>query len=138
MHIQSSDLQDHSVVSLGGNIFCLSHLLFVSVIYYLQRLWELGLCFVVHVHPICQVFYKYESLPYRGMFTLCSYHPVVTETLPIPKLCLTGRAPPRNTAVDLSHIDTPHCMSAWPQFHNGAAAGLRIANSSQVITIPLL
>ena len=38
----------------------------------------------------------------------------------------------RNATVDLTHIDTPANMSAWPQFHNGVAAGLRMANSSQV------
>lgn len=38
----------------------------------------------------------------------------------------------RNTTVDLSHIDTPPNMSHWPQFHNGVAAGLRIAHSSEV------
>ncbi|XP_053374220.1 anaphase-promoting complex subunit 1-like [Mercenaria mercenaria] len=68
----------------------------------------------------------------RGMFTLSTYHPLPTETLPIPKLCLTGKAPPRNTTVDLSHIDTPPNMTAWPLFHNGVAAGLRIADFSQV------
>ena len=41
----------------------------------------------------------------------------------------------RNTTVDLSHIDTPPNMSAWPHFHNGVAAGLRIADFSQVITL---
>ncbi len=68
----------------------------------------------------------------RGMFSLSSYHPVPTEILPIPKLCLTGRAPPRNTTVDLTHIETPQNMGHWPQFHNGVAAGLRIANRSQL------
>ncbi|XP_074644686.1 anaphase-promoting complex subunit 1-like [Tubulanus polymorphus] len=68
----------------------------------------------------------------RGMFTLSTYHPVATETLPIPKLCLTGRAPPRNNTIDLTHIDTPANMTNWPSFHNGVAAGLRIANSSQI------
>ncbi|XP_060553030.1 anaphase-promoting complex subunit 1-like [Ruditapes philippinarum] len=68
----------------------------------------------------------------RGMFTMSTYHPLSTETLPIPKLCLTGKAPPRNTTVDLSHIDTPANMTAWPLFHNGVAAGLRIADFSQV------
>ena len=38
----------------------------------------------------------------------------------------------RNATVDLTHIDTPPNMSAWPQFHNGISAGLRMANSSQV------
>ena len=67
------------------------------------------------------------------MFTLCTHQPVLTETSPIPRLCLTGRAPPRNTTVDLSHIDTPPNMSTWPSFHNGVAAGLRVAHSTQVI-----
>lgn len=38
----------------------------------------------------------------------------------------------RNTTVDLSHIETPANMTSWPLFHNGVAAGLRIANFSQV------
>ena len=42
----------------------------------------------------------------------------------------------RNTTVDLVHIDTPPNMSAWPHFHNGVAAGLRIANSTQVRQSP--
>lgn len=31
----------------------------------------------------------------RGMFTMATFRPVLTETLPIPRLDLTGRAPPR-------------------------------------------
>ncbi|GFQ73525.1 anaphase-promoting complex subunit 1 [Trichonephila clavata] len=69
----------------------------------------------------------------RGMFTLRAYNPVVTEALPIPKLCLTGRAPPRNTTVDLSHIDVPPNMNMWPLFHNGVAAGLSISLSASKI-----
>lgn len=68
----------------------------------------------------------------RGMFTLSTYHPVPTETLKIPKLCLTGKVPSRNTAVDLTHIDTPANMNYWPLFHNGVAAGLKISNTSQL------
>ncbi|BFZ07558.1 hypothetical protein BsWGS_10597 [Bradybaena similaris] len=68
----------------------------------------------------------------RGIFTLQTCQPLLTETLPIAKLCLTGRAPPRNTTVDLTRIDVPNNMSVWPQFHNGVAAGLRIADSTQV------
>ena len=83
-----------------------------------------------HLYAIC---IRTMALPTgRGMFTLSAYHPLPSETLPIPKLCLTGKAPPRNTTVDLSHIDTPPNMSAWPHFHNGVAAGLRIADFSQV------
>lgn len=61
------------------------------------------------------------------MFTLCTATPVVTEPLPVPKLNLTGRAPPRGAAVELTHIDTPPNMNLWPLFHNGVAAGLRIS-----------
>uniref|UniRef100_A0A8C8AJY4 Anaphase-promoting complex subunit 1 n=1 Tax=Otus sunia TaxID=257818 RepID=A0A8C8AJY4_9STRI len=70
----------------------------------------------------------------RGMFTLFSYHPVPTEQLPIPKLNLTGRAPPRNTTVDLNsgNIDVPPNMACWASFHNGVAAGLKIAPASQI------
>ncbi|GAB1607743.1 anaphase-promoting complex subunit 1-like [Argonauta hians] len=83
-----------------------------------------------YLYAICT---RTMALPIgRGMFTLSSFHPLPTEALPIPKLCLTGKAPPRNTTVDLSHIETPSNMSTWPHFHNGVAAGLRIANSSQI------
>ncbi|KAL2083271.1 hypothetical protein ACEWY4_021044 [Coilia grayii] len=70
----------------------------------------------------------------RGLFTLFSYRPVPTEPLPVPKLNLTGRAPPRNTMVDLSsgNIDVPPNMTSWASFHNGVAAGLKIALASQV------
>ncbi|WAR18257.1 APC1-like protein [Mya arenaria] len=83
-----------------------------------------------HLYSICT---RTMALPTgRGMFTLRTYYPVPTETLPIPKLCLTGKAPPRNTTVDLSHIDVVANMTSWPLFHNGVAAGLRIADFSQL------
>ncbi|KAJ8250814.1 hypothetical protein COCON_G00227360 [Conger conger] len=70
----------------------------------------------------------------RGLFTLFSYHPVPNEPLPVPKLNLTGRAPPRNAMVDLNsgNIDVPPNMTAWASFHNGVAAGLKIPPASQV------
>ncbi|XP_076314205.1 anaphase promoting complex subunit 1 isoform X2 [Tachypleus tridentatus] len=86
-----------------------------------------------HLYSIC---IRTMALPVgRGMFTLGSYtQPVVTEALPIPKLCLTGKAPgPRNTTIDLSHIDVPANMSTWPLFHNGVAAGLRVSSSASNI-----
>lgn len=45
-----------------------------------------------------------------------------------------GRAPPRNTTVDLNsgNIDVPPNMTSWASFHNGVAAGLKIAPASQV------
>lgn len=45
-----------------------------------------------------------------------------------------GRAPPRNNIVDLNsgNIDVPPNMTSWASFHNGVAAGLKIAPASQV------
>ena len=57
--------------------------------------------------------------------TLRTNDPVLSETLAIPKLCLTGRVPPRGTTVNLS-TDVVSDMNLWPLFHNGVAAGLRI------------
>lgn len=57
---------------------------------------------------------------------------------PLRRLCFCrwnpGRAPPRNTTVDLNsgNIDVPPNMTSWPSFHNGVAAGLKIAPASQV------
>ncbi|XP_061646236.1 anaphase-promoting complex subunit 1 [Phyllopteryx taeniolatus] len=86
-------------------------------------------------NKLLQLCQRTMSLPVgRGLFTLFSYQPVPTELLPIPKLNLTGRAPPRNTMVDLNsgNIDVPANMTSWPSFHNGVAAGLKIAPASQV------
>lgn len=78
-----------------------------------------------HLYALC---IRTMSLPVgRGMFTLFSTAPVMTETLPIPKLNLSGKAPPRGTAIDLSSIEVPPNMDMWPHFHNGVAAGLKIA-----------
>lgn len=63
----------------------------------------------------------------RGMFTFKSYFPILTELLPIPKLCLTGKEVGRGATIELQQIEVPHNMSHWPNFHNGVAAGLRIA-----------
>lgn len=63
---------------------------------------------------------------YRGMVTLRSTPCNLTEPVQIPKLCSTGRAPPRNTTIELSHIEVPPHYSAWPLFHNGVAAGLKL------------
>ncbi|XP_018595771.2 anaphase-promoting complex subunit 1 isoform X3 [Scleropages formosus] len=86
-------------------------------------------------NKLLQLCQRTMALPVgRGLFTLFSYHPVPTEPLPVPKLNLTGRAPPRNTTVDLNsgNIDVPPNMTSWPSFHNGVAAGLKIAPASQI------
>uniref|UniRef100_A0A0A9VWC5 Anaphase-promoting complex subunit 1 n=2 Tax=Lygus hesperus TaxID=30085 RepID=A0A0A9VWC5_LYGHE len=68
----------------------------------------------------------------RGMMDLHTTVPVVvTEQLEIPKLCLSGRAPPRGTTIELSHIEVVPNMNLWPSFHNGVAAGLKISPRSK-------
>ncbi|XP_012268770.2 anaphase-promoting complex subunit 1 isoform X2 [Athalia rosae] len=77
-----------------------------------------------HLHALCT---RTMALPVaRGMFTLRTSRPVITEQLPVPRLCLTGKAPPRGTTIELAHIDVPPNMNLWPLFHNGVAAGLAI------------
>lgn len=78
-----------------------------------------------HLYGLC---IRTMALPVgRGMMTLRSCQPVLADPLPIPKLCLTGRVPLRNATVDMSHIEVPPNMNTWPLFHNGVAAGLRVA-----------
>ena len=60
--------------------------------------------------------------------------PIPTEPLCIPDLCLAGRLPQQHNAVfnlDLSAANAvPGAaadVTAWPEFHNGVAAGIRLA-----------
>ena len=66
----------------------------------------------------------------RGALGFRTTDPLPTETLPVPKLCLSGRAPPRGATVEMDHIDVVPNMERWPSFHNGVAAGLRIAKGA--------
>lgn len=67
------------------------------------------------------------SLPVgRGMFTMRTSTPAATESLPIPKLCLTGKEREKGVAIELQQIELPQNMSMWPLFHNGVAAGLQL------------
>ena len=61
------------------------------------------------------------------MFTLALSQPLPTAPLAIPPLNLNGRVPPRNANIGLEHIEKPAGMSVWAEFHNGAAAGLKIS-----------
>uniref|UniRef100_A0A3B3ZG24 Uncharacterized protein n=1 Tax=Periophthalmus magnuspinnatus TaxID=409849 RepID=A0A3B3ZG24_9GOBI len=62
------------------------------------------------------------------------------ENKPVYSLFLPSRpnraitSPPRNAMVDLNsgNMDVPPNMTSWPSFHNGVAAGLKIAPASQV------
>lgn len=51
--------------------------------------------------------------------------------MPIPRLVLSGRVPQQNNAtisLDMSSEGGAE-IKTWPDFHNGAAAGLRVAES---------
>ncbi|XP_015792112.1 anaphase-promoting complex subunit 1 [Tetranychus urticae] len=81
-----------------------------------------------HLYTLC---IRTMALPIgRGMLTLRTFKPVVAKTFHIPKLCLGGRVPPRNTIIELAHIDIPSNMNVWPSFHNGVAAGLKVCPSA--------
>lgn len=62
----------------------------------------------------------------RGMFTLYTSRPTVTDPLPIPELNLSGRLPPNDAIVSLDQSGLPADLEKWPSFHNGVAAGLRL------------
>jgi hypothetical protein len=62
----------------------------------------------------------------RGMLTYGSLCPNVAEPLPIPELCLKGRLPPTNVLLAMDISDAPPDLKLWPEFHNGAASGLRL------------
>lgn len=66
----------------------------------------------------------------RGMFTLRTCIPTPTDTLPVPKLCLTGKEPTKGATIEMTPADYPPNMSMWPKFHNGVAAGLRVSPSA--------
>jgi Anaphase-promoting complex sub unit 1 C-terminal domain/APC1 beta sandwich domain/Anaphase-promoting complex subunit 1 middle domain len=70
----------------------------------------------------------------RGMFTLASVSPVLTDLLPIPELNISGRIPPSNRVVSFDDKAVYAEALQWPQFHNGVAAGLRIVQQHSRIS----
>uniref|UniRef100_A0A0D9ZXX1 Anaphase-promoting complex subunit 1 n=1 Tax=Oryza glumipatula TaxID=40148 RepID=A0A0D9ZXX1_9ORYZ len=70
------------------------------------------------------------ALPFgRGAFTLATTYTLLTEALVFPKLVLAGRLPAQQNAtvnLDLSTRSVSEFKS-WAEFHNGVAAGLRLA-----------
>ncbi|XP_039838827.1 anaphase-promoting complex subunit 1-like isoform X7 [Panicum virgatum] len=70
------------------------------------------------------------ALPFgRGAFTLATTYTLLTEVLVFPKLVLAGRLPAQQNAtvnLDLSSRSVSEFKS-WAEFHNGVAAGLRLA-----------
>eukprot|EP00466_Bigelowiella_natans_P020153 jgi/Bigna1/69308/fgenesh1_pg.8_\ len=73
----------------------------------------------------------------RGMLTLGSYIPDLTEALAVPRLVVKGILPPKDIPVslDYEHAEVVRLLTSmggqntlrdWPGFHNGVAAGLRV------------
>lgn len=67
----------------------------------------------------------------RGMLTLRTSTPAATESMSIPKLCLTGKEKEKGATIELQQIELPQNMSLWPLFHNGVAAGLQLTPDSR-------
>jgi len=53
----------------------------------------------------------------RGMLTIASYSPLLTEPITIPPLILSGKLAQSNSSLSLDTL-TPDLLS-WPEFHNG-------------------
>jgi anaphase-promoting complex subunit 1 len=58
------------------------------------------------------------------------------QALPIPKLVLAGRLPSQHDATVNLDAATGNLtdVTSWPEFHNGVAAGLRLAPGQAKIT----
>ena len=66
----------------------------------------------------------------RGAFTLGTSRARPTESLRVPTLTLAGCLPAQRGAtvkLDLAAASPSTDFTAWPEFHNGAAAGLALA-----------
>ena len=74
------------------------------------------------------------SLPFgRGMFTMFTQVPLITDNIDIPPLNLSGKSVVKGNVIEFTSLDVPSNMSIWPLFHNGVAAALRIQPNSQSI-----
>ena len=75
----------------------------------------------------------------RGMITMSTVRPLLTDPVEIPLLTLSGRIPTNNTTVklDLSMAEGGTELTAWACFHNGVAAGLRLSSKIETNTTSL-
>jgi anaphase-promoting complex subunit 1 len=69
----------------------------------------------------------------RAMFTFASVDTVTNETYKVPRLEYNVRILPFNVVVAPEPGKISHDSLAWAEFHNGVAAGLRIAPTSHPI-----
>ena len=61
----------------------------------------------------------------RGMYTLNTVRPLITQAIKIPGLTLSGKGE-QGATISLDETEMPADQLIWPRFHNGVAAGLRI------------
>lgn len=84
----------------------------------------------LHQQQLWNFAQRTTALPFgRGAFTLATTYTLLTEVLVFPKLVLAGRLPAQQNAtvnLDLSSRSVSEFKS-WAEFHNGVAAGLRLA-----------
>ncbi|KAL2629518.1 hypothetical protein R1flu_014204 [Riccia fluitans] len=77
-----------------------------------------------------QIAQRTTALPFgRGAYTLATSYPLLAETLHIPKLVTAGRLPSQHDATVNLDSNTGNLadLTSWPEYHNGVAAGLRLA-----------
>ncbi len=70
----------------------------------------------------------------RGMYTLASTTPPLSEGLPVPPIVLVGRLSPRIEKLKLDLALAANAYESqefldWPSYHNGVAAGVRVAGA---------
>ncbi|XP_020578138.1 anaphase-promoting complex subunit 1 isoform X2 [Phalaenopsis equestris] len=81
-------------------------------------------------HQLWNLAQRTTALPFgRGAFTLATTYTLLTEALFVPKLILAGRLPSQqNATVNLDpNLRSISELKSWPEFHNGVAAGLKLA-----------
>ncbi|XP_078435286.1 E3 ubiquitin ligase [Wolffia australiana] len=81
-------------------------------------------------HQLWNLAQRTSALPFgRGAFTLATTHTLLTEALPVPQLVFSGRLPAhQNATVNFDpNVRNISELGSWPEFHNGVAAGLRLA-----------
>ncbi|CAI7919194.1 unnamed protein product, partial [Closterium sp. NIES-53] len=83
-----------------------------------------------HQAQLWQVAHRTVALPLgRAAFTFATAPPTLTQALSVPKLVLAGRLTAQNDATvgldgSLGNLSE---LATWPEFHNGVAAGLKLA-----------
>ncbi|EIN05861.1 hypothetical protein PUNSTDRAFT_106906 [Punctularia strigosozonata HHB-11173 SS5] len=87
-------------------------------------------------HQVLRVAERTLALPYgRAMFTFGSMGALRRETYAIPKMEFAIRLLPQNVVLHLDQTTKlPAECTQWGEFHNGVAAGLRIAPSATAVS----